>query len=159
MPAFGGDEVEQEVNKFLRSHRILQVERHFVSEQGGYWALLVQYTGGDPIAEAPPQARRERKDPSEGMADDVKQRYNMFRDVRKELSQQHGIPPYLVFTNEELAILAALPVVNEETIKGLKGIAPQRMKDFVHHFFNLTVTETDDHAETGRTADAANLQS
>ena len=41
MPAFGGDEVEQEVNKFLRSHRVLQLERHYVSEQGGYWAMLV----------------------------------------------------------------------------------------------------------------------
>ena len=29
---------EGELNKFLRSHRILQADRVFYSEQGGYWA-------------------------------------------------------------------------------------------------------------------------
>lgn len=139
MPVFGGEQVEEELNKFLRSHRILQLERHFVSEQGGYWAMLVEYTGGDPVAEAPPASRRDRKDPTEGMPEDEKARFNAYRDVRKALAQQLAIPPYLVFTNEELAILARLPVVNEETIKGLKGIAPQRLKDYVSHFYNLTI--------------------
>ena len=41
MPTFGGEAAEEEVNKFLRSHRVLQLERHFVAEQGGYWAMLV----------------------------------------------------------------------------------------------------------------------
>lgn len=154
MPVFGGEQVEEELNRFLRSHRVLQLERHFVSEQGGYWAMLVEYADGDPIAEAPPQGRRERRDPTSDLDEDEKVRFNAYRDVRKELSQQRGIPPYLVFTNDELAILARLPVVNEETIKGLKGIAPQRMKDYVAYFFNLT-----DHAEESGKTDAANLQS
>ena len=29
MPVFGGEQVEEELNKFLRSHRVLQLERHF----------------------------------------------------------------------------------------------------------------------------------
>ena len=155
MPAFGGDEVEAEVNRFLRSHRVLQLERHFVAEQGGYWALLVEYTGGDPVAEAPPASRRDRKDPTEGMTDEEKARFNAYRDVRKALSTQRGIPPYLVFTNEELAILAQLPVVNEETTKGLKGIAPQRLKDYIVNFYNLTT----DNGEESREPDAADSES
>ena len=154
MPVFGGEQVEEEVNKFLRSHRVLQLERHFVADQGGYWAMLVEYTGGDPIAEAPPQGRRERKDVSVDMSDEVKERFNLYRDVRKELAGQRGIPPYLVFTNEELAILAHLPVVNEETIKGIKGIGPQRLKDYVGFFFNL-----ESHAETSGQPDAADSES
>lgn len=65
MPAFGGEAAEEELNRFLRSHRVLQLERHFVSDQGGYWALLVEYADGDPIAEAPPQSRSAKaKDPT-----------------------------------------------------------------------------------------------
>ena len=156
MPTFGGEAVEEELNKFLRSHRILQLERHFVAEQGGYWAMLVEYADGDPVAEAPPQGRGQRKDPTTGMADEVKARFNPYRDVRKELAAQRGIPPYLVFTNEELASLAQLPVLNEETARGLKGIAPQRMKDYIAFFFDNLKP---DNAETGGAADAPDLLS
>lgn len=138
MPVFGGEAVEEELNKFLRSHRILQLERHFVTEQGGYWAMLVEYSGGDPVAEAPPQGRRERKDPSEGMTDDEKERYSRMRDIRKEVAARLAVPPYLVFTNEELGILARLPGLTEETVKGVKGIAPQRLKDYIGYFYGMT---------------------
>ena len=153
IPACGDEKEEEELNKFLRSHRVLQLERHFVAEQGGYWALLVEYTGGDPVAEVPPASRRERKDVTVDMTDEEKERYSLYRDVRKEIAQQRAIPPYLVFTNEELGILARLPIVNEETIKGIKGIGPQRLKDYIVNFYNLTTN-----AEESGTADAADLQ-
>ncbi len=146
MPVFGGEQVEEALNKFLRSHRILQLERHFVAEQSGYWAMLVEYADGDPIAEAPPQGRRERKDPTEGMSDEEKMRFNIYRDKRKEISLQRAIAPFLVFTNEELAILARLPEVSTESIKGLKGIAPQRLKDYASYFFNLLTMDGDGQA-------------
>lgn len=154
MPVFGSEQLEEELNKFLRSHRILQLERHYVSEQGGYWAMLVEYADGDPVAEAPPQGRRDRKDPTDGMTEEEKMRFNVYRDVRKVLAQQRAIPPYLVFTNDELAILSRLPELNAETVKGLKGIAPQRMKDYIANFYNLT-----NDAETSGPADAADSQS
>lgn len=139
MPAFGGEAAEEELNRFLRSHRVLQLERHFVSDQGGYWALLVEYADGDPIAEAPPQSRSAKaKDPTVSMSDEEKMRFSIYRDKRKEISTEKGIPPYLVFTNEELAALASLPLLNEETAKTLKNIAPQRKKDYIAYFYNLT---------------------
>lgn len=151
MPAFGGEAVEEELNKFLRSHRVLQLERHYVADNGGYWAFLVEYADGDPIAEAPPQGRRDRKDPTESMTDEEKMRYSAYRDIRKVVTQRRAIPPYLVFTNDELAILARLPVVNEETIKGLKGIAPQRMKDYITNFFNLTTENAEESIQSDAT--------
>ena len=155
MPVFGGEHVEEELNKFLRSHRVLQLERHYVSEQGGYWAMLVEYADGDPVAEAPPAGRRDRKDPTEGMNEEEKMRFSVYRDKRKELSTQRGIAPFLVFTNEELAILSRLPELNAESIRGLKGIAPQRLRDYAPFFFNLITLDAD--AEASGAADAQNL--
>ena len=155
MPAFGGEQEEEELNKFLRSHRILQMERHFVSEQGGYWAIMVDYTGGDPIAEAPPQGRREKKDPSVELNEEEKMRYNLYRDVRNRIAKEKVVAPYLIFTNEELAILARLPVVNEETVKGIKGILPQHLKDYVQLFFNLIPANN---AEESGQLDASDMQ-
>ena len=58
LPSHGDSLSEEGLNRFLRSHRILQVERHFCAEGGGYWALLVEYADGDPTAEAPPAQRQ-----------------------------------------------------------------------------------------------------
>lgn len=52
IPVFGSDSIEEEMNRFLRGHRILQLERHFCADNGGYWAILVEYVDGDPLAEA-----------------------------------------------------------------------------------------------------------
>ena len=152
LPIQGDQQTEEELNRFLRSHRILQVERHFCSENGGYWALMVEYVDGDPTAEAPPTQRRERKDFSEGLTDEEKQRYENYKVVRRELAQQHNIPAYLVFTNEELSILSRLSQLNDETVRGVKGIAPQRLKDYVRFFYDVS------HAEASGELDVANSQ-
>ena len=39
---------EAEVNAFIRGHRVLQIDRHFSSEGGGYWTLFIEYMEGDP---------------------------------------------------------------------------------------------------------------
>ena len=50
---------EAEANAFLRGHRVLQVDRHFSSEGGGYWTLFVEYMEGDPSDKVPPELRFE----------------------------------------------------------------------------------------------------
>ena len=51
---------EGDVNAFLRSHRILSVERYFSQDKGGYWALLVEYAEDGHADYARPVKRRER---------------------------------------------------------------------------------------------------
>lgn len=153
VPVFGSEAIEEELNRFLRGHRILQLERHFCADNGGYWAILIEYVDGDPVAEAPPANRRERKDFTEGLTEEEKQRFEYYKKVRKQLADEKAIPAYLVFTNEELALLSKVPDLSEETAKHIKGIAPQRLKDYVHHFYIVT------DGEASRPSDAENSQS
>ena len=37
LPIYSSERCEGELNVFLRSHRILQIERHFCSGNGEYW--------------------------------------------------------------------------------------------------------------------------
>ena len=53
IPVFDSEAIEEELNRFLRGHRILQLERHFCADNGGYWAIMIEYVDGDPVAEAP----------------------------------------------------------------------------------------------------------
>ena len=135
IPVFGSEPIEEELNRFLRGHRILQLERHFCADNGGYWAIMVEYVDGDPKTEAPPANRRERRDITEGLTDEEKQRFDHFKGIRKNLSEKLSIPAYLVFTNEELALLAKVPELSDETVRTLKGVAPQRLKDYVQYFY------------------------
>ena len=46
LPVFSSERSEEDFNRFLRSHRILQVDRHFCPDNGGYWTFLVEYMDG-----------------------------------------------------------------------------------------------------------------
>ena len=137
LPVHDSDREVEEMNNFLRSHRILQTERHFCPDNGGYWTILIEYMDGEPTAESPVAYRKEKKDFSEGMTDEEKQRLENFKKIRRELATSRSIPAYMVFTNEELAILAKIPELNVDTAKNIKGIAPSRLKDSVEYFFEV----------------------
>lgn len=86
---------EDELNKFLRSHRILRVEHHFV-ERDCSWALLVEYQDEQPDAVSPVAKRRNKKDVTEGMSDELRQRYEHLRKIRTQLSMQRSVPAYSI---------------------------------------------------------------
>jgi len=152
IPLQDAERSEAEANKFLRSHRILQVERHFCPDGGGYWTLLVEYLAGDPTAEAPPASRKDRRDPSVELSDEEHRRYDHFKGIRKSIAKELSIPAYLVFTNEELALLSKMPELTEENTRQVKGIAPQRLADYVKYFIS------EQHGEAGGQPDGADSE-
>lgn len=70
------------------------------------------------------------------------------------MAQKYSIPAYLVFTKEELANMSRLLELTEESMKGLNGIAPQRLRDYGKFF-----CETMEDNETGREFDGEDSQS
>ncbi|MCP3956416.1 MAG: hypothetical protein GY719_01045 [bacterium] len=48
IPALDSQEAEEELNRFLGSHRVLAADRHLVQEGGAaYWAVCVTYVEGE----------------------------------------------------------------------------------------------------------------
>ena len=47
LPIHGSEQME-EANRFLRSHRVMTVDRQFSPDGGGYWTLFVTYQDGQP---------------------------------------------------------------------------------------------------------------
>lgn len=73
VPVFGGSALEEEVNRFLRGHRVLQVERHFCADNGGYWAIFIEYA--DYAGDSSPASRKDKADVTKDMNDYEKQRF------------------------------------------------------------------------------------
>ncbi len=90
IPVFGSEKTEEKLNRFLRGHRILQLERHFCSDNGGYWAIMIEYVDGDPVAEAPPASRRERKDFTEGLTEEEKPRFDFYKGILLRMQGRTG---------------------------------------------------------------------
>jgi len=109
IPLNDADRTCEEMNKFLRAHRILQSERHFCSDDGGYWTVLAEYMVGDPVADAVPAHRSEHEDVTRNMTEEQKKLYAQFCSIRSRLAKEQNIAHYLVFNNKELAALAMLP--------------------------------------------------
>ena len=55
---------------------------------------------------------------------------------------QKGVPPYVIFTNQELAILARIPDLDENSEKSIKGIAPSRLSANPKFFVKEQADET-----------------
>ncbi len=140
VPVDTSEQVEEELNKFLRSHRVLKTEQHFVSEKG-YWVMAVEYLDQNPLAEAPPQHRKEKIDYTVGMSEEEKERFELFKTIRRRLATEKNVPAYLIFTNEELAILSRIPVIDAQTAKNVKGIAPARLNDNITYFYSSNNAE------------------
>lgn len=136
IPLSNAEASEAEVNAFIRGHRVLQIDRHFASEGGGYWTLFVEYMGGDPQDKVPPAKRSDHRDVAATLPEEARAKYDRLKAIRRTIAAQESLPAYLIFTNEELAVLAQMPALNEETTKHVKGIAPKRLGDYVKYFYD-----------------------
>lgn len=142
IPAMSPERSEGDVNAFLRSHRVLTVERQFVnSDSGSYWAVLVEYAE-DGHADSARPARRGESREDFNLTLEEQERYERYRKMRNDVSMRKGVPPYVIFTNQELAILARIPQLTEQHVKSIQGIAPSRLNSNIDYFIETTTDET-----------------
>lgn len=152
LPLSPSDDDLESVNKFLRSHRIMTVDRHYSADNGGYWTLFVTYQeNGSP--EAPlPVVRSSKKDYREILNVEQFDRFAKMRDLRRNLLQKEAKPAYAIFTDEELANIAQLSEVTVATIRQIKGVG--KRADKYGPLIIETLLSTPEQNETDRTGDA-----
>ena len=130
IPIPGGEEINEEMNKFLRSKKVLQTESQLVNNaSGAFWCFCIKY-----LDEAP-QGTRKKVDYQQVLDQESFQRFTAMRKVRKQLAQDEGIPAYAIFTDEELAGLAQLEALTPATMRSVKGIGEKKIEKYGNHFF------------------------
>lgn len=116
---------EEALNKFLRTHRVLQVGESW-SEVAQAWQYSVRYIG----EEKPETPRTSKTDYRELLSEEEFERFSRLRTVRKLLAEEDKVPVYVVFTNAELAQLAALSSLDEASMRSVKGIGEKRLERY-----------------------------
>ena len=92
----------EELNRFLHSHRVLEVEREFVQAGGAScWCFCVRCLDGNPAFKG--GAERKRVDYKEILDAPTFAKFAALRARRKQIAADEGIPAFAVFTDEQLA--------------------------------------------------------
>ena len=138
IPIPDGDVFVEEMNKFLRSHQILQVDQHVVSHRNSsYWCYSIRYVEGATKQE------REKVDYMKALDEATFQRFSKIRKLRKQLAQEDGVPPFAVFTDEELAGIAKLPEpITLESMKEIPGIGEKKASKYGQKMIDILKDET-----------------
>ncbi len=129
IPVISSNEQIEALNKFLRSHTIIDVDKQLVSSgQNSYWTFCVRYLAGNNYPATANQA--EKVDYKEILAPDVFSRFSLLRDCRKEIAEKNGVPVYVVFTNQELSAIAGLPDISVEEVLKINGIGARKIEKY-----------------------------
>ena len=129
----------EEMNKFLRSHKVLGVETHCnTSTQGDSgWHFCVKY-----LANAQPDEKPQivsKVDYKEVLDEKTFAVFSNLREIRKKIAEENAMPVYAIFTNEELAGVASLDEITADTIKKVKGIGDKKAERFGKRLAELWV--------------------
>ncbi|MEO0339415.1 MAG: HRDC domain-containing protein [Bacteroidota bacterium] len=128
IPVRYGEQENEELNRFLRGHRILKVDKQLVESEGtALWTFCIEYI--EQSRKAPP-VRKERVDYKAVLSASAFERFSLLRKQRKKIAQEEGIPAYAVFTDKELAALAEIETLNISKMQQVEGIGAKKVEKY-----------------------------
>ena len=119
----GDSRALEDLNRCLRGHRVLTLDRHC---DAGVWSFCVAWQPG-PGVEAGPA---EKVDYKTVLDEKTFALFSHLRVVRKALAEKENLPPYAVFTNEQLAEVARRRCVIAADLGKIDGIGAARVEKY-----------------------------
>ncbi|MFN6138479.1 MAG: HRDC domain-containing protein [Planctomycetota bacterium] len=133
IPVLYGDDATEELNAFIASHRVAHIERKWI-DQGtqSAWAFCVEYVLASPTRDGNPrtQLSRNRIDYKTILSSDEFTIFSQLRELRKELSQQEGVPVFALFSNEQLAQMVQRRCSSKADLLGIEGIGEAKVEKY-----------------------------
>jgi superfamily II DNA helicase RecQ len=118
IPAAGSPELEEDLNRFLRSHRVIAVQKSLeVVEGSPCWCFCVEWLEGSPAGGSGKGRGTKKIDYKDVLSDADFAVFARLREVRKEMATAGAIPVYAVCTND---ILAAFARTRPDSLAGLR---------------------------------------
>jgi superfamily II DNA helicase RecQ len=129
IPARDSCNSEAELNTFLASHRIVQIEKSFVAgDDGPGWSICAQTLPKEVMSSAPVAKEKTGKiDYREVLDEESFRIYAILRAWRKEKAAEQGVPIYTVATNDQLAKISRDRVQTKSGLEQIEGFGPSRI--------------------------------
>jgi superfamily II DNA helicase RecQ len=127
---------QEEANRFLRTHRVLVIERQFVANgENSFWSLAVEYIEGE--TEATAVRQRERIDYMQVLPPEQFAVFAKLRSRRKEVAASDGVPPFAVFTDAQLAAIVTGNVRSDAELRRIEGVGEGKSQRYGGRFLDL----------------------
>jgi len=124
----------EEMNRFLRANKILEVENQLVSnERGAAWCFCVKYL---PVATSFQKNESVKKDYKNILSEENFKTFSSLRELRKKIAADDAVPAYAVCTDQELADIALLTDVSEKTLKSISGFGEKKFERYGKSFID-----------------------
>jgi len=141
LPLHSSSAEQDELNRFLRGHRIVQTRKELVATEGTHhWAILVEYLN-NPEKNNVEQNVKNRVDYKEILSAGDFSLFSKMREVRKKLAEENGLPVYAVCTNEQLAEIAKRKPKNITECMQIEGIGQGKADKYVPALLQCIVAE------------------
>jgi superfamily II DNA helicase RecQ len=155
----GDSDAESAMNKFLRTHRVVTVQRELArSVSGSFWCFCVEYIDA-PISEMSPSnilswsKKNSRIDYKEVLSESDFSIFSKIRELRKELALAESIPVYTVCTNDHLAQMVLKRCSTISAFQQIPGFGDAKIQKYGKQFLDILQTSFNEENtnETNRT--------
>ena len=135
IPVYHGNGEVEQLNQLLSSARILTVGREFVADgENSFWSICVQLQTANQRSAG--VGRKPSVDYREILSTDDFSVFAKLRELRKSIAVAEAIPPYSVFTNEQLAQMTQRRVSTLSAMKDIEGIGEARVTKYGQLFLS-----------------------
>ncbi len=122
-----------DLNRFLASHRIINVQRQWLTQaDGAYLVFVVEYLQGRALPELPqpPGGLPGKIDYQKELEPEAFARFCRLREERKKIAEEEKVRPFVVFTNEQLAELARQCDPTLASLGSIFGVGEARLAKY-----------------------------
>ncbi|MDM5239497.1 DNA helicase RecQ [Bacillus cereus] len=151
LPTYGllSNRSVKEVSEFIE---FLISEELIAVEHGTYPTLKVTEKGKEVLLGKENVLRKERVETRQIVQDHPL--FEVLRDVRKEIAQGEGVPPFVIFSDQTLKDMCAKMPRNDSELLTVKGIGEHKLVKYGSHFLQAVqhfIEENPNYAETIKT--------
>ncbi|MBN2770564.1 MAG: HRDC domain-containing protein [Spirochaetes bacterium] len=131
---FEGEDELEEMNKFLRGQKILEVKQELINNgSNSHWCFVVKYNekakrGG---------SSKEKVDYKNILEEEKFKVFSDLREIRKEIAKEDAVPAFAVFTDEELSKIAVLEEINVKSIQTVEGVGEKKVEKYGEKLIEL----------------------
>ena len=149
IPVISSEAWEEELNRFLRSVKVVHVQREFIDQgENSFWTLAVEFVPLESGSSSGIESRkRERIDYKEQLSPEDFSIYLKLREWRKNIASQEGVPAYVVFTNDQLAKISEKRMVTPAELEKIDGVGESRAAKYGQDIIRIVSEAIRDNGE------------
>lgn len=140
IPTCGDPVAEEEMNRFLRGHRVLSTNREFVADgNASFWCFAVEYMEGTTPVSAPSGGKfsKTKTDYREILSEEEFAKFRVLRECRKALAESDAVPAYAVFLDEHLAEMSKMTELNFANLRKINGVGEKKIEKYGGNLLKL----------------------